>query len=229
MSALLREFLRHLSRVRAEKIELCQPVAAARPASGLGWIHEIKHDGYRMIARRDGAGVRLLTRNGHDWSGRYPLIMSAVDALRCRSVVIDGEAVSCNDDGLAEYKRLRKRVNDASVFLYAFDLIELDGKDLRREPTENRKAALAKLLRSGKPGIRLVEHLEFDDGAMIFQHACKLGCEGLVSQRLGSRYRAGASRDWIKVKNPAAPAFKRELEEDWSKDRRRVVTANDES
>lgn len=219
MSVLLREFRRQLSEARAAKIEPCRPVTAPKPPSGPGWLHEIKHDGYRMIARRDRAGIRLLTRGGHDWSARYPLIVSAVNALRCRSVVIDGEAVACNGDGLAEFQRLRKRADDAGVFLYAFDLIELDGRDLRREPIEERKAMLAKLLRPGKPGIRLVDHLEFDDAAMIFKHACTLGCEGIVSKRLGSPYRAGPCRDWIKVKNPAAPAVKREAEEDWGRRR----------
>src|SRR5688572_33499094 len=100
MSVLLREFRRHLSEARAAKIEPCRPVTAPKPPSGPGWLHEIKHDGYRMIARRDIAGIRLLTRGGHDWSARYPLIVSAVNALRCRSVVIDGEAVACNGYGL---------------------------------------------------------------------------------------------------------------------------------
>ena len=95
-----------------------------------------------------------------------------------------------------------------------FDLLELDGQDLRREPLETRKATLASLLRRSLPGLRLNKHL-VHDGESVFQHACKMGLEGIVSKRLGSRYRSGRSKDWLKFKNPAAPAVKREAEEEW--------------
>ena len=104
-----------------------------------------------------------------------------------------------------------------SAFLYAFDLLELDGTDLRREPIEVRKATLASILRTTLQGLRLNEHLEHDCGVTVFQHACALGCEGIVSKRLGSRYRSGRSPDWLKFKNPAAPAVRREAEEDWGR------------
>jgi bifunctional non-homologous end joining protein LigD len=163
-----------------------------------------------MLVRRDGAGVRLFTRNGHDWTGRFPLIAEAAGALRARSFLLDGEAVACDGDGLPVFDRLR----DRRVFLYAFDLIELDGEDLRHEPIERRKAALAKLIRRAKTGLVLSEHID-EPGDVVFRHACKLGLEGIVSKRLGSRYRSGRSRHWVKSKNPAAPAVKREAEEDW--------------
>jgi ATP-dependent DNA ligase len=114
--------------------EPCLPSPAAKPAAGAGWLHEIKHDGFRMLVRRDAAGVRLFTRNGHDWTGRFPLIARAALSLKAASCLIDGEAVACDDDGLPVFDRLRYRRADGSVFLYAFDLIELDGDDLRREP-----------------------------------------------------------------------------------------------
>jgi bifunctional non-homologous end joining protein LigD len=114
---------------------------------------------------------------------------------------------------------LRYRRADGSVFLYAFDLLELDGRDLRREPLEVRKAMLASLLRGGRPGVRLNEHLEHDDGAVVFRHACVLGCEGIVSKRLASPYRSGRCKDWLKFKNPAAPAVRRETEEDSGRER----------
>jgi bifunctional non-homologous end joining protein LigD len=107
-----------------------------------------------------------------------------------RSCLIDGEAVACDDQGLAVFDRLRYRHADGSVFLYAFDL-ELDGQDLRREPLETRKETLASLLRGCQPGVRLNGHLEHDDGTIVFHHACALGCEGIVSKRLGSIYRSG--------------------------------------
>ena len=103
------------------------------------------------------------------------------------------------------------------AFLYAFDLLELNGTDLRREPIEVRKATLASILRKVRHGIRLNEHLEHPEGAVVFQHACKLGLEGIVSKRLGSRYRSGRSPDWLKFKNPEAPAVRREAEEDWGR------------
>jgi bifunctional non-homologous end joining protein LigD len=171
-----------------------------------------------MLVRRDAAAVRLFTRNGHDWTGRFPLIAQAALALRTTSCLIDGEAVACGDDGLPVFDRLRYRRDDRRVFLYAFDLIALDGDDLRGEPIETRKAALAKLVRSGKPGLMLNEHIE-EPGDVVFRHACKLGLEGIVSKRKGSRYTSGRSRQWVKSKNPEAPAIKREAEEDWGREK----------
>ena len=197
-------------------IEPCLPSPADRPPSGPDWIHEIKHDGYRLMARRDPIGVRLLTRNAHDWAQRYPAIVEAVNRLRVRSCLIDGEAVVCDQHGLAVFERLRHKHEAHHVLLYAFDLLELDGEDLRREPFETRKATLTSLLRGCLPGLRLNEHLA-QPGDLVFRHACKLGCEGIVSKRLGSRYRSGRSPDWLKFKNPDAPAVRREVEEDWGK------------
>jgi bifunctional non-homologous end joining protein LigD len=102
--------------------------------------------------------------------------------------------------------------------LYAFDLIELNGDDLRRDPLEVRKAALASIVAKASPGIRFNEHIE-GDGETVFRHACKLGLEGIVSKRKNSPYRSGRSPDWLKMKNVDAPAVKREAEEDWGKGR----------
>jgi bifunctional non-homologous end joining protein LigD len=195
-------------------IEPCLPSPAAAPPSGPDWVHEVKHDGYRLMARRDSTGIRLLTRNGHDWASRYPLIVEAVNRLKVRSCLIDGEAVACDENGLAVFERLRRKPSGKHVSLYAFDLLELDGEDLRREPLETRKATLASLLRKSPPGLRLNEHLAHDV-EVVFRHACKMGLEGIVSKRLGSTYRSGRSKDWLKFKNPEAFAVKREAEEDW--------------
>jgi bifunctional non-homologous end joining protein LigD len=118
----------------------CLPTKTDKLPSGSQWPHEIKHDGYRLMARRDSVGVRLLTRNGHDWSPRYPLILETVNRLKVRSCLIDGEAVACDENGLAVFERLRRKREGRHVFLYAFDLLEPDGQDLRREPLETRKA-----------------------------------------------------------------------------------------
>jgi bifunctional non-homologous end joining protein LigD len=160
----------------------CLPSPADRPPSGANWIHEIKHDGYRLMARRDSVGIRL-TRRGNDWSERFPLVIEAVNHLKVRFCLIDGEVVCCDERGLARFDVLRHRRNEAVAFLYAFDLLELDGTDLRREPIEMRKATLASILRTARHGVRLNEHLEHHCGLAVFQqHACKMGLEGIVSK-----------------------------------------------
>jgi bifunctional non-homologous end joining protein LigD len=130
--------------------------------------------------------------------------------------LIDGEAIVCNEKGLADFELIRGNGTSANAVHCAFDLLELDGRDLRRRPIEERKGLLTQLLRGSNPSIVLNEHYE-EDGATVFRAACKLGCEGIVSKRLGSIYRRGRSPLWLKVKNPNAPAVKREAEEDWSR------------
>ena len=142
-------------------------------------------------------------------------MVEAVNHLKVRSCLIDGEVVCCDDNGVAAFQLLRHRRNEPKAFLYAFDLLELNGTDLRREPIDLRKATLASILRKSRPGVRLNEHLEHDCGQTVFKHACKIGLEGIVSKRLRSHYRSGRSPDWLKFKNPDAPAAKREAEEDW--------------
>jgi bifunctional non-homologous end joining protein LigD len=159
------------------------------------------HDGYRMMARRDPAGIRLLTRNGHDWSARFPLIVEAVNHLKIRSCLIDGEAVCCDGDGLASFTLLRRRQHDGRVFLYAFDLIELDGKDLRSSPVEARKAALAKLLRRAKPGLKLNEHLA-EPGDVVFAHALQDGAGGDCLEAAGIALPIGPLAPLAQVQEP---------------------------
>ena len=133
----------------------CLPTKAPRPPSGAMWLHEIKHDGFRVIARKDGARVKLYSRPGNDLTWRFSLIVEAVGRLRSRSCLIDGEAVACDDNGVSSFDRIRHRDHDDCVFLYAFDLIELNGDDLRRDPLVVRKATLASVLAKVVPGIRL--------------------------------------------------------------------------
>jgi bifunctional non-homologous end joining protein LigD len=106
-------------------IEPCLPSPGDRPPSGSNWIHEIKHDGYRLMARRDPIGIRLITRRGNDWSDRFPLVVEGVNHLKVRSRLIDGEVVSCDERGLARFDVLRRRQNEPHAFLYAFDLLEM--------------------------------------------------------------------------------------------------------
>jgi bifunctional non-homologous end joining protein LigD len=195
----------------------CLPSSAPEPPSGALWLHEIKHDGFRVLARKDGKRVKLYSREGNDLSQRFPCILEALSRLHARSCILDGEAVVCGDDGIASFDRIRYRRHDASAFMYAFDLIELDGDDLRRDPLEVRKATLVSLLSRASPGLRFNEHMEHEDGPLVFAHACKLGLEGIVSKRRDSLYRSGRSPHWIKSKNPACAAVKREAEEDWGR------------
>ena len=207
--------LSHPRALPAGFIAPCLPSSASQPPSGEEWLHEIKHDGFRVIARKSGDRVKLYSRPGNDLTDRFPLIVEALARLRPRSCIIDGEAVACGEDGIASFDRIRYRQHDASVFLYAFDLVELNGDDLRRDPLAVRKATLASLLARAAPGLRFNEHLNEQDGPLVFAHACKLGLEGIVSKRRNSPYRSGRSPDWIKSKNPDAPAVRREAEEDW--------------
>jgi bifunctional non-homologous end joining protein LigD len=122
-------------------------------------------------------------------------------------------------NGVASFDLIRYQRANEGIFLYAFDLIELNGDDLRRDPLEVRKATLGSIVAKASPGIRFNEHIE-GDGPTVFVHAGKLGLEGAVSKRKNSVYRSGRSADWLKMKNSDAPAVKREAEEDWDRKRR---------
>jgi bifunctional non-homologous end joining protein LigD len=209
------ELRRRLSR-RIPPFEACLPRPAKSPPTGADWIHEIKHDGFRIIGRKNAVGVRLITRSGYDITGRFPLVVAALNVLSAQSCIIDGEAIICDDKGLSVFDLIRCRHYDHVASLCAFDLLELNGQDMRDRPLEERKAGLKMLLRRPHPGIAYNRHFDVE-GSIVFHHACKLGCEGIVSKRLGSPYRSGRSADWIKVKNAAAPAVKREAEEEWRK------------
>jgi bifunctional non-homologous end joining protein LigD len=209
------ELQRRLKRAAAT-IEPCLPRKAKVPPSGPDWLHEIKHDGFRILARKDGDQVKLITRNGYDFASRYALIVDAIASLPVETCIIDGEAIVVDQTGLAIFDLLRYRRHDHAATLCAFDIIELDGADLRRSPIEERKQHLAWTLRKRHQGIAV--NATYDgDGEVIYQHACTLGCEGIVSKRLGSAYRAGRTDQWLKMKNPEAPAVRRERDIDWAK------------
>lgn len=194
-------------------IEPCIPTAAAKVPEGPMWVHEIKHDGYRLIVRRSGDRVRLFTRRGYDWSDRYPRIVEAAKRLR-GSFVIDGETVVSDKHGIADFEKLHSGEYNKSAMLWAFDLLELNGEDLCQLTLDERKSKLTKLLRGSRHhGIVLNEHLEAD-GERAFYHACTLGFEGIVSKRRDSSYISGRSRSWIKVRNPNAPGVLRFQDEE---------------
>ena len=164
---------------------------------GRDWIHEIKHDGHRLIVQREGDRVRLFTRNGHDWTDRYPLIVEAVLKNRSRSFVIDGEAVLLGVDGISDFDGLHSRRFDAEVQLYAFDALMVDGEDLRQLPLSMRKTNLARLLARRPEGIFVAPFEQGEIGPDLFRKACEFKLEGLVSKHRGRAYRTGRSPNWV--------------------------------
>ncbi len=179
--------------------ELCG-LAKAPPADD-GWLTEMKFDGYRILAAKDGGAVRLLTRNGLDWAERMPSLAAAVAALPVGRALIDGELVALRPDGVSSFPGLQaalKAGQDDTLVFYAFDLLHLDGWDLRPCRLVDRKAAL-KLMLPPSTALRFSEHVDTPPAA-LFDTACRLKLEGVVCKKAGSRYRAGRSTDWLKVK-----------------------------
>ena len=164
-------------------IHPCRPIVAKRPPSGAGWVHELKHDGYRLqIHVRDGR-VRLYTMNGNDWTKRYPRIVEEAARLRA-PLIIDAEVVHLSADGVADFDALHSRTAGENAVALAFDLL-LAGDDIRRQSPMERKKELRWVLRNARDGIQYVEHTE-GDGDKMFEAVCKLGLEGIVSKRAGS-------------------------------------------
>jgi bifunctional non-homologous end joining protein LigD len=195
--------------VRQYEYQPCIPTRGTKVPAGPDWLHEIKHDGYRLIVQRDGVRVRLFTRNGHDWTARYPLIVEAALKNRQTSFVIDGEAVLLGVDGISDFNGLHSRRHDDEVQLYAFDILALNGEDLRKLPLSLRKANLARLLARRPEGIFVSDFEQGVIGPDLFRAACKFGLEGIVSKRRDRPYRAGRCPDWVKVKNRKHPAMER--------------------
>jgi bifunctional non-homologous end joining protein LigD len=188
--------------LQAGFIPPCLPMQAPAAPSGSDWLHEIKHPGFRVIARHDGRRVRLYGRLGDDLTHRYPLIVETM--ARLPSCSIDGVAIACDENGEASLDLLRRRQRDDRVFLYAFDLIELGGEDLRRDTLMRRKTDLDRLLAQSAPGILPAQWIDGEQctGASVFQQACDAGLAGIVSKRKDARYMAGRSPYWLKLENP---------------------------
>jgi bifunctional non-homologous end joining protein LigD len=172
---------------------------------GEGWVHEIKFDGYRIQARLDHGEVRLLTRKGLDWASKFPNVAAAVAALPAETALIDGEIVVEDENGVSNFSMLQQALKEGSrdrFVYYVFDLLHLNGRDLRDVPLIERKAELKRLLESAKTGrqtIRYSEHFT-EDGALILQQACRMSLEGIVSKRADAPYRSGRVDTFIKTK-----------------------------
>lgn len=186
-------------------VEPCLATLQGKPPSGDNWLHEVKFDGYRLQARISGGKVRLLTRTGLDWSERFGApIAAAFAALPCETALIDGEVVALGENGISSFSALQAALSEgetADLVFYAFDLLHLDGEDLRAEPLLARKERLEELLQAVKPdeALRYSEHF-VEPGQTMLRHACRMGLEGVISKRVDASYRSGRGRDWIKSK-----------------------------
>jgi ATP-dependent DNA ligase len=171
-----------------------------RPPAGPGWLHEVKHDGFRVLASKRGERVPVWSRRGADFTYRFPAFAEAVRGLNVDRALIDGEAVVLRKDGRSDFGALMTKRGGAQATLVAFDLVRLNDDDQRLRPLEARREALQRLVATVN-GILFSEGLAAE-GAVVFAKACELGLEGIVSKREGSFYRCGLSRNWLKAKNP---------------------------
>ena len=182
-------------------------LASARDKAPTGdlWVHEIKYDGYRVQLHKSDAATKVYTRRGFDWSSSFPTIVQGAWHLTAHSAILDGEAVILTEGGQTDFSALESYVSSKSpdgskynlVFI-VFDLLHLDGLDLKDLPLIERKRALKALLAESKTPFMYSEHLE-EDGPSVFHHACKLEWEGVVSKRRKAPYRSGRNDSWTKV------------------------------
>ncbi|CAH2400520.1 ATP-dependent DNA ligase [Mesorhizobium ventifaucium] len=186
--------------MRLKFIAPLMPTLVDKPLEGGDWIHEVKFDGYRSQIIIDEAGTRIFTRNGMDWTAKYPDLVETAKGLVVESAIVDGEIIVPNETGLADFAALRRAITRRQHDLYfvAFDLLHFNGNDLRDMPLEHRREMLAGLIPSGTR-IQFSQSLPGEAKA-IFHLLDRAGLEGMVSKRCGSRYRSGRSINWLKVK-----------------------------
>jgi bifunctional non-homologous end joining protein LigD len=183
-------------------IEPCHPTLRQEAASGGRWVHEIKFDGYRTQAHLHNGQPAIYTRRAYDWTRRFQTIADALTALPAKDMILDGEAVVADSRGIPDFGLLHADLAAGRrdrLLYYAFDLLYLDGFDLRGAPLAERKRVLAELLAGASERILYAEHLE-GAGAEIYERACAIGLEGIVSKQRDAPYRSGRTESWIKVK-----------------------------
>ncbi|MFN3312151.1 MAG: DNA ligase D [Hyphomonas sp.] len=196
---------KHPVRAKVKFPEFVDPQLATlrdAPPSGDGWVHELKFDGYRIQALVSDGRVKLMTRNGKDWTARYPRVAAAFAGLKVQSAAIDGELVALDADGRSNFSALQtasESGQDSGLAYYAFDLLSLNAKSLRRLPLSERKSALRKLIPLSDDVMRYSDHMTAP-GREIIAKACTLGLEGVISKKLIATYRSGRSTAWIKSK-----------------------------
>lgn len=181
--------------------QLCS--LAPAPPQGEGWLHEIKFDGYRVLVRLEDGVARVLTRNGKDWTDRFAALARAVEALPTEAAVLDGEVVVLDEAGLSSFALLQQALSDddqGAMALYAFDLLHLDGEDLRRLPLVERKQRLRALLPEDGGMLRYSDHIDGAGGEEVLTNACSMALEGIVSKRRDAPYTSGRGKAWVKSK-----------------------------
>lgn len=186
------------------RIEPQLATLVSEPPQGEGWLHELKFDGYRILFELRDGKVKGITRGGKDWADRFGAVTRAVAGLPAREAVLDGEVAVLLPDGKTSFQALQNALGgdkDAEMVYFAFDLLHLDGYDLRGIPLAERKQALARLLETQpNPGtIRFSDHVQ-GSGEAFFRHACDLGLEGIISKRADQPYESGRGKGWVKVK-----------------------------
>lgn len=192
----------------ASFIPPCKPILREHVPAGPHWQYEIKHDGYRIQAHASGGEVSLFSKSGRDYTGRLPAIRDAVAGLG-RDAILDGEAVMLGPDHATDFFALHAAIagkHAPEAVLYAFDLLSLDGEDLREEHLVTRQSTLAELLAGREGAIMLVEHMA-GNGTEMLRHACAMGLEGIVAKRRDRPYGSGERPEWIKVKCTQVEAF----------------------
>lgn len=178
---------------------------ADKPMDQSGWIHELKLDGYRIQARKNGSKVELFTRTGLDWTHRMKSIAAEVASLSAESALIDGEVVVLAPDGTTSFAQLQAAFREGekhALTYFVFDLLHLNGHNLRSAELIQRKELLTELMQNSPtthPDIRLSEHIE-GNGSEVFQGACDLHAEGIISKQSSGKYISGRSRGWLKTK-----------------------------
>src|SRR4051794_4176070 len=177
---------------RLSFLEFQMPELVSKAPAGHDWVHEIKYDGFRTELVLEDSRARAYTRRGYDWTNRYPSLVEAVEKLSAKSAILDGEAVVLGNTGRPDFQALERELGKRSnrITYYAFDLLHVDGRDLRNRPLVERKAVLRQLLEGAPPALLYADHLSVS-GEEVFEHACRLGLEGIVSKRLDAAYQAG--------------------------------------
>jgi bifunctional non-homologous end joining protein LigD len=178
----------------------CQPVLRTSPPRGAGWSHEIKFDGWRLQLHKVDAHVRLLSRHGHDLTSRLPAIACALAEFNAKSVILDGELVALSDNGLPDFRALHRRLADAPLLVWIFDVLDLNGRDVRPLSLAERRHLLAQQLATFPPDSALRFSEGFADPARLLAAVNNLGLEGIVSKRLDAAYRSGRRPEWVKTK-----------------------------
>jgi bifunctional non-homologous end joining protein LigD len=184
-------------------IQPCNPVLTKAVPTGLDWLHEVKFDGYRAVICKTGAEVEIFSRNGHDFTQRFHPIALMLAELPAKSAVLDGELVASDARGLPDFTALhRHRVAGSDMMLWLFDLLAINGRDMRELPLHKRQTKLHALVRDlDCPAVLASE--SFVDGEALMRAAEKHGLEGIVSKRRDSPYRSGPCKDWRKIKTTA--------------------------